>query len=90
MVASSVDCSPMAPPRSRWTWYAFATNSHSRRLAAWPRSEQCAAKDAVSYSATYMREHLKYIEAISNPSVLEISDGVSDETMALRKLLNQT
>ncbi len=48
------------------------------------------AKDAVSYSATYMREHLKYIEAISNPSVLEISDGVSDETMALRKLLNQT
>jgi len=48
------------------------------------------AKDAVSYSATYLREHLKFIEAISNPSVLEISDGVSDETMALRKLLNQT
>tara|TARA_B100001113_G_scaffold345023_1_gene334124 strand:- start:206 stop:1180 length:975 start_codon:yes stop_codon:yes gene_type:complete len=48
------------------------------------------AKDAVSYSATYLREHFKFIEAISNPSVLEISDGVSDETMALRKLLNQT
>lgn len=48
------------------------------------------AKDAVSYSATYLREHLKFIEAISNPSVLEISDGISDETMALRKLLNQT
>jgi DNA-directed RNA polymerase subunit alpha len=48
------------------------------------------AKDAVSYSATVMREHLKFIEAISNPSVLEISDGVSDETMALKKLLNQT
>ncbi len=48
------------------------------------------AKDAISYSATYMREHLKFIEAISNPSVLEISDGISDETMALRKLLNQT
>ena len=48
------------------------------------------AKDAISYSATYMREHLKFIEAISNPSVLEITDGVSDETMALRKLLNQT
>ena len=48
------------------------------------------AKDAVSYSATYMRDHLKFIEAISNPSVLEISDGISDETMALRKLLNQT
>ena len=48
------------------------------------------AKDAISYSATYLREHFKFIEAISNPSVLEISDGVSDETMALRKLLNQT
>ena len=48
------------------------------------------AKDAVSYTATYLREHLKFIEAISNPSVLELSDGVSDETMALRKLLNQT
>ena len=48
------------------------------------------AKDAVSYTATYLREHLKFIEAISNPSGLEITDGVSDETMALRKLLNQT
>ncbi len=35
------------------------------------------AKDAISYSATYLREHLK-------------SDGVSEETMELRKLLNQT
>ena len=48
------------------------------------------AKDAVSYSATVMRDHLKFIEAIANPSVLEISDGISDETMALRKLLHQT
>ena len=48
------------------------------------------AKDAVSYTATYLREHFKFIEAISNPNVLELSDGVSDETMALRKLLNQT
>ena len=48
------------------------------------------AKDAMSYSATYLREHLKFIEAISNPSVLEISDGVSEETMELRNLLNQT
>ena len=48
------------------------------------------AKDAISYSATYLREHLKFIEAIANPSVLEISDGVSDETMELRRLLNQT
>ena len=48
------------------------------------------AKDAISYSSTYLRDHLKFIEAISNPSVLEVSDGVSDETMALRKLLNLT
>jgi hypothetical protein len=31
-----------------------------------------------------------YVEAIANPSVLEISDGLSEETMALRKLLSQT
>ena len=31
-----------------------------------------------------------YVEAIANPSVLEISDGLSEETMALRKLLGQT
>lgn len=49
-----------------------------------------SAQDAISYSATYLRDHLKFIEAISNPSVLEISDGVSEETMELRKLLNQT
>jgi len=48
------------------------------------------AKDALSYSSTYLRDHLKFIEAISDPSVLELSDGVSEETLALRKLLNQT
>ena len=48
------------------------------------------AKDAASYSATYLREYLKFVEAISNPSVLEISDGVSEETIMLRKLLNST
>jgi len=48
------------------------------------------AKDAVSYSATYLRDHLMFVEAIANPSVLEISDGLSEETMALRKLLSQT
>ncbi len=46
-------------------------------------------KDAISYSATYIREHLKFVEAISNPEILEISKGVSDETLALRNLLNQ-
>ena len=48
------------------------------------------AKDAVSYSATYLRDHLMYVEAIADPSVLEISDGLSEETMALRNLLSQT
>ena len=48
------------------------------------------AKDAMSYSATYLRDHLMFVEAIANPSVLEISDGLSEETMALRKLLSQT
>ena len=48
------------------------------------------AKDAVSYSATYLRDHLVYVESIANPNVLEISDGLSEETMALRKLLSQT
>ena len=33
---------------------------------------------------------MKFIEGIANPEVLEISDGVSEETMMLRKLLNQT
>ncbi len=46
-------------------------------------------QDAISYSATYIREHLKYVEAIANPEILEISKGVSDETLALRNLLNQ-
>jgi len=48
------------------------------------------AEDAVSYSATYLRDHLMYVESIANPSVLEISDGLSEETMALRTLLSQT
>ena len=46
-------------------------------------------KDAISYSATYIRDHLKFVEAIANPEILEISKGVSDETLALRNLLNQ-
>ena len=47
-------------------------------------------EDAASYSAQYLREHLSYIEAISQPEVLELTQGVSEETVALRKVLNQT
>mgnify|MGYP001166437050 FL=1 len=32
---------------------------------------------------------MKFVEAIANPEILEISKGVSDETLALRNLLNQ-
>ena len=32
---------------------------------------------------------MKFVEAIANPEILEISKGVSDETLALRGLLNQ-
>ena len=47
-------------------------------------------EDAASYSAQYLREHLSYIEAISQPEVLELTQGLSEETVALRKVLNQT
>ena len=47
-------------------------------------------EDATAYSAEYLREHLAYLEAISNPEVLELTKGVSEETMALRKIMNQT
>ena len=36
-------------------------------------------EDAISYSATYIREHLKFVEAIANPEILEISKGHARE-----------
>ena len=47
-------------------------------------------KDAVSHSASVIMEHLKYVEAISNPEILEVMDQVSEEAIALQKLLNST
>ena len=47
-------------------------------------------KDAVSHSASVIMEHLKYVEAISNPEILEVMDHVSEEAIALQKLLNST
>ena len=47
-------------------------------------------KDAISHSASVMIEHLKYVEAISKPEVLELTEGISEEKIAMQKLLNST
>lgn len=45
-------------------------------------------KDAVSYSASVMIQHLKVVESISEPDVLQVTDSVSDEVLNIRKMLN--
>lgn len=47
-------------------------------------------KDVVSHSSTILIDHLRQIEAISKPEVLEVTENVSEETVAIRKLLNST
>lgn len=47
-------------------------------------------KDAVSHAATILKEHFQVIEAISRPEVLEVTDNISSETVAVRSLLNST
>lgn len=47
-------------------------------------------KDAVSYSSSILIEHLKAIEAISKPDVLEVTEGVSEEVLKIRELLKRT
>lgn len=47
-------------------------------------------KDAISYSASVIIDHLKYIQAISQPEVLEITEQVDEETVTIRKLLAST
>ncbi len=47
-------------------------------------------KDAISYSASVMVDHLKYIEAISNPEILEVTENLNEETLAIQNLLNST
>ena len=47
-------------------------------------------KDAISYSALVMIENLKFIQAISQPEVLEITEQVDEETVTIRKLLAST
>ncbi len=47
-------------------------------------------KDALSHASTILKEHFQFIEAISRPEVLEVTDDISSETVAIRGLLNST
>lgn len=47
-------------------------------------------KDGISYSASVIIENLKYIQAISQPEVLEITEQVDEETVTIRRLLGST
>ncbi len=47
-------------------------------------------QDAISYAATVMSEHLKFVEAIASPEVLEVSEGISEEDLKIRELLKRT
>ena len=49
-----------------------------------------SSKDAISHAATVLVKHLTFAEAISNPDVLEITEGISEEKVAMQKLLNST
>ena len=48
------------------------------------------SKDAISHAATVLVKHLTFVEAISKPEVLEITEGISEEKVAMQKLLNST
>ena len=47
-------------------------------------------KDAISYSASVIIENLKFVQAISQPEVLEITEQVDEETVTIRRLLAST
>lgn len=47
-------------------------------------------KDAISYSASVLVDHLRYVEAISNPEILEVTENLNEETLAVQNLLNST
>ena len=49
-----------------------------------------SSKDAISHAATVLVKHLTYVEAISKPEVLKITEGISEEMIAMQKLLNST
>ncbi len=47
-------------------------------------------RDVLSYSSKVLTDHLRVIESISKPNVLEVTEGVSEEVMKIRSLLNST
>ena len=47
-------------------------------------------KDAVSHAATVMIAHLRNVESIASPEVLEVSEGISEEDLQIRALLKRT
>jgi DNA-directed RNA polymerase subunit alpha len=47
-------------------------------------------KDAISHAASILIDHLKYVQAIASPEVLEVSEGVSEEDLKVRSLLKRT
>ena len=48
------------------------------------------ARDVLSSSSKVLIDHLKIIESISKPKVLEVTEGVSEEVLRIRSLLNST
>jgi len=48
------------------------------------------SKDAISHAASVTIDHLKFVEAIANPEVLEVSAGISEEDLKIRDLLKRT
>ena len=47
-------------------------------------------EDAISYSATVLMDHLRMVEAIAKPEVLEVTEKISEEIINIRILLNLT
>lgn len=46
--------------------------------------------DVLSYSSKVLIEHFRVVESISKPQVLEVTEGVSEEVLKIRGLLNST
>jgi DNA-directed RNA polymerase subunit alpha len=46
--------------------------------------------DAISYSASVLMDHLRLVEAIAKPEVLEVTEQISEEVIKIRNLLNLT
>ena len=47
-------------------------------------------QDSISYSATVLIDHLRLVEALAKPEVLEVTEQISEEVIKIRNLLNLT